>query len=77
MASEQHRATRGSGGESDFATGIQDDYILRRDAAASARLSLSHYLWHKSFGFNLHPRIAGIIKKKEHAAIADVGSGTG
>ena len=54
-----------------------DDYVLTRDAAASARLNLSHYIWLASFGFNLHPRIEEAIEGKERLKIADVGLGTG
>lgn len=54
-----------------------DDYVLTRDAAASARLNLSHYIWLASFGFNLHPRIIEAVKGRENLSVADVGTGTG
>lgn len=61
----------------DSAIDIKDDYVLTRDAAASARLNLSHYIWLASFGFNLHPRIAEAIRGREDVKVADVGTGTG
>lgn len=56
---------------------INDDYVLTRDAAASARLNLSHYVWLASFGFNLHPRIADAVSGREGLKVADIGTGTG
>lgn len=32
----------------DSAIDVHDDYVLTRDAAASARLNLSHYIWQSS-----------------------------
>ncbi|KAK5137530.1 hypothetical protein LTR08_008510 [Meristemomyces frigidus] len=61
----------------DLAVNLKDDYVLTRDAAASARLNLSHYIWLASFGFNLHPRIEDAIEGKDRLKIADVGTGTG
>ena len=61
----------------DSAIDMRDDYLLTRDAVASARLNLSHYIWQSSFGFNLHPRIAESIRGKENITVADVGTGTG
>ena len=61
----------------DIADNVEDDYVLTRDAAASARLNLSHYIWLASFGFNLHPRIEDAIEGKERLKIADIGTGTG
>lgn len=61
----------------DSAIDVRDDYVLTRDAAASARLNLSHYVWQSSFGYNLHPRIQQDISGKEGINIADVGTGTG
>lgn len=55
----------------------KDDYVLTRDASASARLNLSHYVWQASFGFSLNPRIATSIAGKDDLKIADVGTGTG
>lgn len=56
---------------------VNDDYVLTRDAAASARLNLSHYLWLASFGFNLHPRISDAVNGKVGLQVADIGTGTG
>ncbi|SMR46870.1 unnamed protein product [Zymoseptoria tritici ST99CH_3D1] len=56
---------------------IKDDYVLTRDASASARLNLSHYIWQSSFGFNLHPRIQEAVAGKENLQVADIGTGTG
>lgn len=61
----------------DSAVDLSDDYVLTRDAAASARLNLSHYVWHSSFGYNLHPRIREAIAGKENLHVADIGTGTG
>lgn len=61
----------------DSAVDLSDDYVLTRDAAASARLNLSHYVWHSSFGYNLHPRIKDAIAGKENLHVADIGTGTG
>lgn len=61
----------------DSAVDLSDDYVLTRDAAASARLNLSHYVWHSSFGYNLHPRIKEAIAGKENLHVADIGTGTG
>lgn len=74
--------TNGNGKEAeirrpDSAIDLQDDYVLTRDAAASARLNLSHYVWHSSFGYNLHPRIQQEIQGKENLQVADIGTGTG
>ena len=68
-----------SGGEDrpDSAVDLNDDYVLTRDAAASARLNLSHYIWKASFGFDLHPRIAESVRGQEKLSIADIGTGTG
>lgn len=61
----------------DSAIGLHDDYVLTRDAGASARLNLSHYVWQSSFGYNLHPRIQQEIQGKENLHVADIGTGTG
>jgi len=61
----------------DSAVDLNDDYVLTRDAGASARLNLSHYIWQSSFGYNLHPRIQNAIMGKENLHVADVGTGTG
>lgn len=61
----------------DSAIDLRDDYVLTRDAGASARLNLSHYVWHSSFGYNLHPRIEQEIQARENLRIADIGTGTG
>lgn len=61
----------------DSAIDVNDDYVLTRDAAASARLNLSHYIWQSSFGYNLHPRIQDAIRGKENLRVADIGTGTG
>lgn len=61
----------------DSAVGLNDDYVLTRDAAASARLNLSHYIWHSSYGYHLHPKIQNAINGKENLHVADIGSGTG
>jgi hypothetical protein len=61
----------------DSGVDIKDDYVLTRDASASARLNLSHYIWHSSFGFNLHPRIRDAVAGREDLQVADVGTGTG
>lgn len=61
----------------DSAIDLKDDYVLTRDAAASARLNLSHYIWQSSFGYNLHPRIQDAIAGKENLHVADIGTGTG
>lgn len=61
----------------DSAVGLRDDYVLTRDAGASARLNLSHYVWHSSFGYNLHPRIQQATQGRENLNVADVGTGTG
>lgn len=53
-----------------------DEYVLTRDAAASARLNLSHYIWQASFGYNIHPRIKEAIAGQENLRIADIGTGT-
>ncbi|CZT15948.1 related to methyltransferase [Ramularia collo-cygni] len=77
-----HGTANGNGKEAgvkrpDSAVNLRDDYVLTRDAAASARLSLSHYIWHSSFGYNLHPRIQQDIQGKENLQVADIGTGTG
>jgi hypothetical protein len=61
----------------DSAVDLKDDYVLTRDAAASSRLNLSHYVWQSSFGYNLHPRIQAALAGRENIQIADVGTGTG
>jgi hypothetical protein len=58
-------------------TEIKDDYVLTRDAGASARLNLSHYIWQSSFGYNLHPRVQEAVAGRENLHVADVGTGTG
>lgn len=61
----------------DSAVDLNDDYVLTRDAAASARLNLSHYIWQSSYGYNLHPRIQDAVAGKENLRVADIGTGTG
>ncbi|KAK5125604.1 hypothetical protein LTR85_011878 [Meristemomyces frigidus] len=72
---EEHLAIREK--RPDSAVDVNDDYVLTRDAAASARLNLSHYIWLASFGYNLHPRIEDAIEGKERLKLADIGTGTG
>ncbi|KAL9612348.1 MAG: hypothetical protein Q9167_003035 [Letrouitia subvulpina] len=53
----------------------EDEYILNRSYAASARLNLQHYLWLDNANFQLlHPAIP---LEDPHLKIADVGTGTG
>ncbi|KAK4619903.1 N-methyltransferase tcpN [Fulvia fulva] len=61
----------------DSAVDLNDDYVLTRDAAASTRLNLSHYIWQSSYGYNLHPRIQDAVAGKENLRVADIGTGTG
>lgn len=72
---EEHLAVREK--RHDSGSKLNDDYVLTRDAAASARLNLSHYIWLASFGYNLHPRIEDAIENKERLKVADIGTGTG
>ncbi|OCK76944.1 S-adenosyl-L-methionine-dependent methyltransferase [Lepidopterella palustris CBS 459.81] len=50
-----------------------NEYVLRRDYAASARLNLQHYQMKETIGYLLHPD----IRVSEGMRIADIACGTG
>ncbi|KAI1809975.1 UMTA methyltransferase family protein [Poronia punctata] len=52
----------------------KDSYVFTRDILDNARLNLMHYLWTRSSGFVIHPKIP-VDKPDLH--VADVGAGTG